>query len=87
MEFFNICYDTTTDHYAFVRFGNGYYANHTNMMNAVEYDWRQNEKGTGFETLYHKVGDTYANNFNKERLKMAGNLISLAIYISAKGAY
>ena len=85
MSKFNICLDTTTDHYAFVveatRSGN----NFPNMRNAVEYDWRRNEKGTSFETLYHKVGDTYEINFSRERLEMSGNLIALAIYYSAAG--
>ena len=85
MDYFNICYDTTTDHYAFVRFGNGYFGSDANMVNAVEYDWRRNEKGTSFETLYHKEGDTYAANFSRERLEKAGDIIALAIYYSALG--
>ena len=87
MSKFNICLDTTTDHYAFVveatRAGNNY----PNMRNAVEYDWRRNEKGTSFETLYHRVGDTYEINFSRERLEKSGNLIALAIYYSALGNY
>ena len=81
------CYDTTTDHYAFVRYGNGSYDNHRNMMNAVEYDWRSNRRGTGFETLYHKAGDNYALNFSLERCKRQADIISLAIYYAAKGEY
>ena len=85
MSKFNICYDTTTDHYAFVveatRSGN----NFPNMKNAVEYDWRRNEKGTSFETLYHKVGDTYEINFSRERLEKCGDIVALAIYYSALG--
>jgi len=86
MSKFNICYDTTTDHYAFVveatRSGN----NFPNMRNAVEYDWRRNEKGTSFETLYHRVGDTYEINFSRERLEISGDLIALAVYYSALGS-
>ncbi|MCL1974561.1 MAG: M28 family peptidase, partial [Firmicutes bacterium] len=89
MNFENIlfCYDTTTDHYAFVRYGNGGYDNHRNMMNAVEYDWRSNRRGTGFETLYHKVGDTYELNWSIERCKTQADIISLAIYYAANGAW
>jgi hypothetical protein len=79
------CYDTTTDHWAFVRYGNGYYDNHVNMMNAVEYDWRSNRRGTGFETLYHKVGDTYELNFSLDRCKVQADIISLAIFYAGKG--
>ncbi|MCL1874176.1 MAG: M28 family peptidase [Clostridiales bacterium] len=81
------CYDTTTDHYAFVRYGNGNYDNHRNMMNAVEYDWRSNRRGTGFETLYHRAGDNYALNFSLQRCQRQSDIISLAIYYGAKGDY
>jgi len=85
MTKFNICHDNTTDHYAFVveatRAGN----NFPNLRNAVEYDWRSNEKGTGFETLYHKAGDTYALNFSPAKLETAANVIALAINLSARG--
>ena len=84
MTKFNICYDTTTDHYAFVQEATRAGNNFPNMRNAVEYDWRRNEKGTSFETLYHKVGDTYAMNFSRERLEEIGDLIALATYYSAK---
>jgi aminopeptidase YwaD len=70
------CYDTTTDHVQFVRNG---------MPNAVEYDWRSNRRGTGFETLYHKAGDNYALNYSSARMKTQGDIISLAIYYAAQG--
>jgi hypothetical protein len=79
------CYDTTTDHYAFVRYGNGYYDSHANMMNAVEYDWRSNRRGSGFETLYHQVGDSYDLNFSIPRCKTEADIISLAIFEAAGG--
>ena len=79
------CYDTTTDHYAFVRYGNGDYDNHVNMMNAVEYDWRSNRKGTAFEMLYHKAGDTYELNFSIDKCKYQSDIIALAIYHAARG--
>ena len=105
MNCFNICWDTTTDHWAFIqeatRAGNDF----PNMMNAVEYDWRRNEKGTSFEALYHKAGDTYETNFlgiapqgfpslapapvpglGLERIKTVGEMVSLAIFFSAKGS-
>ena len=87
MGFENIlfCYDTTTDHWAFVRYGNGNYDSHVNMMNAVEYDWRSNRRGTGFETLYHRAGDTFELNFSMERCKTQADIISLAIYYGARG--
>jgi hypothetical protein len=84
MEYFNICYDTTTDHYAFVveatRNGN----NFRNMMNAVEYDWRRNGKGTSFETLYHKTGDTFDVNYSEPRMKAISRIVALATAYSAK---
>jgi len=64
MDFFNICWDTTTDHWAFVQEATRSGNNYPNMMNAVEYDWRSNKKGTSFEALYHKAGDTYETNFS-----------------------
>ena len=70
------CYDTTTDHYRFVLNG---------MPNAVEYDWRSNRRGSGFETLYHRAGDTYALNFSIQRCQTQADIISLAIYDAAKG--
>ena len=104
MNCFNICWDTTTDHWAFVQESTRAGNNFPNMMNAVEYDWRRNEKGTSFEALYHKVGDTYETNFagitpqgfpstapapasglGAKRMKTAGDIISLAIFYSAKG--
>lgn len=84
MDYFNICYDTTTDHINFFREATRAGNNYPNMLNAVEYDWRTNEKGTGFETLYHQTGDTYAINFSQERLQTIGDMVSLAIYHSAK---
>jgi len=63
MNRFNICWDTTTDHWAFVQESTRAGNNFPNLMNAVEFDWRRNEKGTSFEALYHKVGDTYEKNF------------------------
>jgi hypothetical protein len=51
----------------------------------VEYDWRSNRRGTGFETLYHKAGDTYELNFSLERCKTQADIISLAIYHAARG--
>jgi Zn-dependent M28 family amino/carboxypeptidase len=70
------CYDNTTDHYRFVLNG---------MPNAVEYDWRSNRRGSGFETLYHRAGDTYALNFSLPKCKTQADIISLAIYDAAKG--
>jgi len=70
------CYDTTTDHIVFFRAG---------MINAVEYDWRSNRRGSGFETLYHKAGDTYEYNYSGERCQIQGDIISLAIYYAAQG--
>ncbi|MCL1808942.1 MAG: M28 family peptidase [Clostridiales bacterium] len=84
MSKFNICYDTTTDHYAFVVEATRTDKSFMNMMNAVEYDWRRNEKGTSFETLYHKAGDSYEVNFSRERLEQIGDLIALAVYYSAR---
>jgi hypothetical protein len=85
MDYFNICYDTTTDHYAFVaeaaKFPDGRF---DNMRNAVEYDWRTNEKGTAFETLYHKTGDTFDVNYSRERNKKISDIVALATYYSAK---
>jgi Zn-dependent M28 family amino/carboxypeptidase len=70
------CYDITTDHVQFVRNG---------MPNAVEYDWRSNRRGTGFETLYHRAGDTYELNYSPARMKTQADIISLAIYYGAQG--
>lgn len=85
MDYFNICYDRTTDHYAFVleaeKFADGRF---DNMLNAVEYDWRKNEKGTAFEKLYHKTGDTFEINYSRERCKMVSDIVALSIYQSAK---
>jgi hypothetical protein len=67
------CYDTTTDHVQFVRNG---------MPNAVEYDWRSNRRGTGFELLYHRAGDTYELNFSLARCQTQGDIISLAIFFA-----
>jgi hypothetical protein len=75
-DFIHICYDTTTDHILFVRNG---------MPNAVEYDWRANRRGSGFETLYHKAGDNFAQNFSMERCQIQGDIISLAILYAAGG--
>jgi hypothetical protein len=105
MDYFNICWDTTTDHWAFVQESSRAGNHFPNMMNAVEYDWRSNEKGTSFEALYHKAGDTYEINFlgitplnfpqtapastsglGAARMKTAGDIISLAIFLSAKGS-
>ncbi|MCL1816376.1 MAG: M28 family peptidase [Clostridiales bacterium] len=69
-------YDTTTDHIVFFRAG---------MTNSVEYDWRSNRRGSGFETLYHKTGDTYEMNWSLERCQIQADIISLAIFYSAKG--
>ncbi|MDR0570883.1 MAG: M28 family peptidase [Clostridiales Family XIII bacterium] len=84
MDYFNICYDTTTDHYAFVveatRNGN----NFRNMFNAVEYDWRRNKKGTSFEALYHKTGDTFQVNYSRDRMKKVAEIVALALSYSAK---
>jgi hypothetical protein len=85
LDFIHFVYDTTTDHYAFVRYGNGGYGNDRNMMNSVEYDWRSNRQGSGFETLYHKAGDNYALNYSSARCKTQGDIISLAIYYAAGG--
>lgn len=103
MNFFNICWDSTTDHWAFVQEATRAENHFPNMMNAVEFDWRKNKKGTSFEALYHKVGDTYEMNFlgiapkgfpptapslglnlGKQRVKTMGDIISLAIFFSAK---
>jgi aminopeptidase YwaD len=78
-------YDTTTDHYAFVRYGNGSLGSDRNMMNAVEYDWRSNRQGSGFETLYHRAGDTYELNYSTARMKTQADIISLAVFYGAKG--
>ena len=86
MSRFNICWDTTTDHWAFVQEATREGNHFPNMMNAVEYDWRRNEKGTSFEALYHKVGDRYEINFSLEKMKISGDIISLAIFFSAKGS-
>ena len=105
MNFFNICWDTTTDHWAFVQEATRAVNHFPNMMNAVEYDWRCNQKGTSFEALYHKVGDTYEINLlgitphnflsttplpvpglGVERMKKVGDMVSLAIFFSAKGS-
>ncbi|MDR2671325.1 MAG: Zn-dependent exopeptidase M28, partial [Oscillospiraceae bacterium] len=84
MDYFNICYDTTTDHYAFVqeatRAGNDF----PNMKNAVEYDWRRNGKGTSFETLYHKTGDTFDINYSRPRNKAVSEIIALALFSLAR---
>jgi Zn-dependent M28 family amino/carboxypeptidase len=69
-------YDTTTDHIVFFRNG---------MTNAVEYDWRSNRRGTGFETLYHRAGDTYELNFSLDRLQRQADIISLAILFEDQG--
>ncbi|MCL1982505.1 MAG: M28 family peptidase [Clostridiales bacterium] len=84
MSKFNICYDTTTDHYAFVQEATRAGNNYPNLTNAVEYDWRSNTAGTSFELLYHKAGDTFDLNFNRERLEKIGNMIALAVYYSAR---
>ncbi|MDR0381601.1 MAG: Zn-dependent exopeptidase M28 [Oscillospiraceae bacterium] len=84
MDYFNICYDRTTDHYAFVqeatRAGNDF----PNMKNAVEYDWRRNGKGTSFETLYHKTGDTFAVNYSRPRNKAVTEIVALSLFSLAR---
>ncbi len=86
MENYFFCYDTTTDHYAFVVEGRKNDNAFANMFNAIEYDWRSNRRGTGFELLYHRVGDTPELNYSKTRMQSQGDIISLAIFDTA-GVY
>ncbi|MDR1156854.1 MAG: Zn-dependent exopeptidase M28 [Oscillospiraceae bacterium] len=84
MDYFNICYDTTTDHYAFVQEATRAGNNFPNMKNAVEYDWRRNGKGTSFETLYHKTGDTFDVNYSRPRNKAISEIVALALFSLAR---
>ena len=84
MENYFFCFDTTTDHYAFVVEGRKNNNEYPNMFNAIEYDWRSNRRGTGFEVLYHKVGDTVELNYNRNRAQSQGDIIALAIYDTAR---
>jgi aminopeptidase YwaD len=70
------CWDNTTDHAKFVSSG---------MINAVEYDWRSNRRGSGFELLYHRAGDTYGMNFSTAKCQVEADIISLAIFYGAQG--
>ncbi len=83
MENYFFCYDTTTDHYAFVVEGRKNSNEYPNMFDAIEYDWRSNRKGTGFELLYHKVGDTPELNYSRTRAESQGDIIALAVYDTA----
>jgi hypothetical protein len=83
MDYFNICYDYTTDHYAFVQEATRA-GDFPNMKNAVEYDWRRNGKGTSFETLYHKTGDTFAVNYSRPRNKAVTEIVALSLFSLAR---
>jgi len=93
-DHFNITWGSTTDNYAFAQpVINGIPGYGDNMRNSMEFDWRILQRGlvgstltfTGMlETLYHKTGDTFADNYSRDRLEVQGDVVALGVYHSAR---
>jgi Synergist-CTERM protein sorting domain-containing protein len=65
-----------------------------NLRNSLQYTWRKHRRGLSptmsvgvmLEELYHKAGDNMEINYSRDRLEIMGDVISLAVYLSAEGS-